>query len=499
MPETIITATPVATACAVFKIDFKGRFVYIDDETEELFGLSREELFGKSLYEFISDESHSVLDAVLRRHNRYESFYEAAPLTIRDAAERLRRVMCVITLNFISGNPVNYQFILNPGHIGADEPDPNREGHSGDITGDSGTKTGSRGVTGILMTAADALDLGIVIVDQTYTVSYKNVCFDRMINAPSEGFPEGNLQQWYERLEMLDAQGRSLPFEQSPCGRLFTQEGPQMGFFRMHGHDQPVMVLAGSIDVADDRYGVCCFIPNEAVTSEVLSPLHLDTNFLLSIAHDIRAPLITIQAFARRLQTGQTGQLDGDGRFAVDCIVENSHILQRMLDGLNELARNRVDYQTPEHFPLEPLIRELIAQMKAFYTGASYRIDVADNLPELFASRHLVMQLFRAILDNAFKFSALAENSCITIEYNRQNDRHEFVISNNGPRVAFEYSEKIFAPFFRTPDAVSIPGTGMGLAIAKDIVTSWGGHIRLDTAKGAGTTISFALPFDMKG
>ena len=499
MPETTITATPVATACAVFKIDFKGRFVYIDDETEELFGLSREELFGKSLYEFISGESHSILDAVLRRHNRYESFYEAAPLIIRDAAERLRRVMGVITLNFISGNPVNYQFIINPGHIGADLPFPNREGDSGSVSGDGGPDAGSRGIDGILAGAADAFHLGIVIFDQTYTVCYKNAYFDRMINAPSEGFPEGNVRQWYERLEMSDVQSRALPFEQSPCGRLFTQEGPQTGHLRIRGYNQPVMVLAGSIDAADDRYGVCYFIPNEAVGPEVPSSLHLDTSFLLSIAHDIRAPLITIQAFARKLQGGQTGQLDSNDRFAVDCIVENSHILQRMLDGLNELARNRVDYQTPERFPLKPVVQELIAQMKAFYIGASYHIDVSENLPELIASKYLVTQLFRAILDNAFKFSALAENPCISLEYSCHNDRHEFAISNNGPRIPIEYSEKIFAPFFRTPDAISTPGTGMGLAIAKDIVTSWGGHIRLDTVKGTGTTISFALPFDIKG
>ncbi len=56
MSRTIGTDKLVSTACAVFKIDLRGRFVYIDDETEELLGLTREELFGKSIYEFISND-----------------------------------------------------------------------------------------------------------------------------------------------------------------------------------------------------------------------------------------------------------------------------------------------------------------------------------------------------------------------------------------------------------------------------------------------------------
>jgi len=112
MPGTISTEKQLSAACAVFKIDLKGRFVYIDDETEDLFGLTREELFGKSIYDFISSDSHQVLDTILGQHKRYESFFESFPLTIREGDGTFRLLDAVITLNFISGNPVNYQFIL---------------------------------------------------------------------------------------------------------------------------------------------------------------------------------------------------------------------------------------------------------------------------------------------------------------------------------------------------------------------------------------------------
>ena len=111
--ETQTTRNDQLTRCAVCKIDLKGRFVYVDEEIENLLGFTKEELFGKSISEFTTLESQDLIEAVLTHRNHYESFYDATEITLVNRQKQRIRTSAVISLNFIAGNPVNYQLIIN--------------------------------------------------------------------------------------------------------------------------------------------------------------------------------------------------------------------------------------------------------------------------------------------------------------------------------------------------------------------------------------------------
>jgi PAS domain S-box-containing protein len=100
--------------CAVLKIDLAGRIVNIDSLTEKLLGLPGEELFGREIVEFLDNESYDAVMEVLNRRNRYESFYETTELVFRTRQNQYISYMTIISLNFIGGNPANYQLIINP-------------------------------------------------------------------------------------------------------------------------------------------------------------------------------------------------------------------------------------------------------------------------------------------------------------------------------------------------------------------------------------------------
>jgi len=100
--------------CAVIKIDFNCRFVYIDEYAERLFGLPSENLFGRSMKDFLDEESYTLLLSVLPSQNHYESFFEATRLTLIDARGDRHELDIIISLNFIAGNPANYQIIFSP-------------------------------------------------------------------------------------------------------------------------------------------------------------------------------------------------------------------------------------------------------------------------------------------------------------------------------------------------------------------------------------------------
>jgi hypothetical protein len=100
--------------CAVLKIDLTGRIVNIDSRAEKLLGMPGEELFGREIVEFLDKESYNAFIQVLNRRNRYESFYETTDLVFKTAQNRYISYATIISLNFIGGNPANYQLIINP-------------------------------------------------------------------------------------------------------------------------------------------------------------------------------------------------------------------------------------------------------------------------------------------------------------------------------------------------------------------------------------------------
>ncbi len=111
--------------CALLKIDLIGRIVNVDALVEQLLGLPSEELFGRDIAEFLDEESYAAVISVLNNRNRYESFYETTDLVFKDSQKNYIEYSSIISLNFIGGNPANYQIIINPfgNRISAAEPD----------------------------------------------------------------------------------------------------------------------------------------------------------------------------------------------------------------------------------------------------------------------------------------------------------------------------------------------------------------------------------------
>jgi PAS domain-containing protein len=108
------TGEEVLRRCAVFKMDFSGRFVYVDELAEKLLGAPAEQLFGRNVEEFLDHDSYQILQLVLSDGNRCESIFKAASFVFIDSRQDRHRYDVVISLNFIAGNPANYQVVIKP-------------------------------------------------------------------------------------------------------------------------------------------------------------------------------------------------------------------------------------------------------------------------------------------------------------------------------------------------------------------------------------------------
>jgi nitrogen-specific signal transduction histidine kinase len=624
MPNTISAEKGTITRCAVFKIDLKGRFVYIDDETEELLGYSRDELLGKSIYEVISNGSLQHLEQVLNHHSRYESFYRALPLTLRVADDKLCRFETVVTLNFIGGNPVNYQLILIPsrseevssgssverqflelinqgpeaidfniiaeifGRVGGyagvgcylsdingrlelvgsyprqnldytppayleqyvhdnrgvefDMPEF-RELHvefcerkaeaavflkyNGDrklflhLHGPADyrpspmihaemsllAKTWNRHFAAADMTASPAdqlsllgrignsLQTGVVAIDPGFSIIYKNDYFIQSFPAQSRN-SDTDFRNMFTSLQLCRQSGDPVSFQQSPFSNIFSGEAMIAAFYKTVDGKHMVSLLAGSLQMAGSSITVFLFLPGSVLDCEIGSSLESTRKLIRNLVHDLRAPLITIDAFSGNLQKEHAGQLDDEGRFAVNCLRENGRILQEMIDGLSDMSGNWVMGQMAEKVNVSDVVNDTVKLLKATYPDTNYQVEIDENLPEVIAPKDKLIQVLRNILDNAFKYSMSSERPTVIIMYSRENGRHLFSVSDYGPGIGDDYKDKVFEPFFRIPreGLKDIPGTGMGLAIVRDLIVSWGGKIWLENSSQAGTTVSFTLP-----
>ena len=87
------------TRCAVCKIDLKGRFVYVDEKVEDLLGYTKEDLFGKSLLDFIDEPSQKLIEQLLSHRNHYETFYDSTTITLLDQQRTPVAARAVVSLN----------------------------------------------------------------------------------------------------------------------------------------------------------------------------------------------------------------------------------------------------------------------------------------------------------------------------------------------------------------------------------------------------------------
>ena len=115
-----------------------------------------------------------------------------------------------------------------------------------------------------------------------------------------------------------------------------------------------------------------------------------------------------------------------------------------------------------------------------------------DPLPVVFADQTQLASLFQHLLTNSLKFRS-EEPPRIHISARRAGEFWEFEVKDNGTGVDPQYTERIFGVFKRLVGR-EVPGTGVGLAIARRIVQAHGGRIWMESEPGKGASVRFTLP-----
>lgn len=215
-------------------------------------------------------------------------------------------------------------------------------------------------------------------------------------------------------------------------------------------------------------------------------------HFVNATSHDLKSPLRTIASYLQLIERKNKEKLDEDSVSLIQSAVGSVKHLDKLIGDIYQYSVADRNDKPAEVTALNATVDEIMAQM-ADTIQASNAYVKHSNLPVIkMAPAHAGM-LFSNLLSNALKYNTAAQ-PVVTVDFKEGADAYTISVSDNGIGIDKKYTGQVFEIFKRLHTAMEYEGTGVGLAICKKIVESYGGSIWVDSEAGKGTTFSFSLP-----
>ncbi len=217
----------------------------------------------------------------------------------------------------------------------------------------------------------------------------------------------------------------------------------------------------------------------------------LKSTLLDALAHEFKTPLTSIKAAVSSLLS-ETGLPQKE---LLTIVEEETDRLDALVTEAVEMARIEAGHVHLEQQPLE--VREVVAaalkRSDRAIEDRMVELDVPDGLPKVLADRELASLVIRQLISNSLKYAD--PRSPIRIRAKAGEGAVSISVTDRGPGIPEREQARIFDRFYRVPSGSSgVPGTGMGLSIARDIVEAHGGKLNVSSKAGEGSEFSFTLP-----
>ncbi|HJV74703.1 MAG TPA: EAL domain-containing protein [Noviherbaspirillum sp.] len=221
------------------------------------------------------------------------------------------------------------------------------------------------------------------------------------------------------------------------------------------------------------------------------------TDFFNDVSHELRTPLTLLLWSLDQLTKVDRDRHDSEMK-ALTTATRNAKRMLRLVNTLLEFARAdagrvKATYQPTD---LTSLTKELASQFRTAVEQAGLRLTVqCEPLPQpVYVDREMWEKILLNLLSNAFKFTAHGE---IRVMLENKNDWAQLTVADTGSGISAEDVPLVFDRFFRSrePRVRGEEGSGIGLALVKELVRFHGGDIQVKSVKGQGTSFIVSLPF----
>ena len=234
-----------------------------------------------------------------------------------------------------------------------------------------------------------------------------------------------------------------------------------------------------------------------------LAELNETKNKFLGIAsHDLRNPLFTIRSLSEILEDGTVGDVNPKQKDMLGRIYNASTFMKTLLENLLDVSKiesgkiemNKQIQDFNQTVRQQVELNQLLAQKK----NIALHMTLGD-IPPLAFDQAAILQVIGNFIGNAIKFSPLSTNIFIATEKKEKSIR--FSVRDQGPGLSKEDQELLFKEFqtLSPKPTAGEKSTGLGLAIAKKLITLHNGEVGVESKLGSGSTFFFTLPIEKKG
>ncbi|MCB9079843.1 MAG: histidine kinase [Anaerolineaceae bacterium] len=224
----------------------------------------------------------------------------------------------------------------------------------------------------------------------------------------------------------------------------------------------------------------------------------LKDDFISTVTHELRTPLTSIRAFSEILHDNPDLDVEQRSKFMAIILKENerlTRLINNVLD-LSKIESGKMEWHLTA-VDLKEVIEDALATLEQVIKEENIELEtaLAEHVSLTVTDRDRITQVMLNLLSNAIKFCD-SQAGWIMVQLKEQDYTLSVAVSDNGPGIKPENQEIIFEKFRQVGDTLTEKpqGTGLGLPICRQIITYFGGDLRVNSIPGHGATFFFTLP-----
>ncbi|MBW3561505.1 MAG: ATP-binding protein [Actinobacteria bacterium] len=330
--------------------------------------------------------------------------------------------------------------------------------------------------------AFETLPEAAVVVDADGTIRHRNTRAGSLLGLGEDAVG----QHLPEVLDLRDDTGTSITKCLLPDGNVADRLAERT--LRAHLPDGRTRPVAVAGNLLPDGGAVLTF--RHAGRREQVDLARSD--LVATVSHEIRSPLSSVKGFTKTMLAKWDRFSDDQKRQMLATINADADRVTRLLTELLDVARidaGRVQLHRLM-VDIQPILERVVDKARHHDDGPEVRLDVPEDLPDLYLDPDKFEQVLTNLVDNAVRY---APEGPIDVEAEEGAGEVQIRVRDRGPGIAADQRSSIFAKFSRGRGNKRA-GTGLGLYITKGLVQAHGGRVWVDAEEGVGSTFQVALP-----
>lgn len=230
----------------------------------------------------------------------------------------------------------------------------------------------------------------------------------------------------------------------------------------------------------------------KAAEKELLDSNQELERFAYVASHDLQEPLRMVSGYLGLLKNRYKEKLDKDANQFIDFAVGGAQRMSQMISLLLQYSKIGKEKENFSQVNVNRLVERVIHNLEVKISESSASVNF-QGLPEVICDAGLIERLFQNLISNAIKFVPKDKEPKVNIDFSETEDKYIFSVADNGIGISKEDFHSVFEIFTRLETPGEYDGSGIGLAICKQIVQAHHGSIWVESTKNQGTTFFFSI------